>query len=232
MKKQIKLKVDKDKSIDIFVDKKSKNPKIVEMIKKGAEVAFNYFDNVKKINFSIELIYSRAEFDEKVGFKTENWFIANSFKKKFIIFSPDRIEDQTSHKKNEFVPIISHETSHILLNKINMDFCAWLSEGIAQNIAKQERKGEIKYENQKYFLKDSLFKNSDCQKFISRQGYNISYKLVRFLIENYSKKQVMDLLKIKYYDYENSLEKDFCKILKTSKKNLLGRFKKILKSTR
>ena len=228
-KQRIILNFSKDKTISVLVDKKLKNKKTVEMIKKGVKKAFDYFDSVRKIDFGIELIYSRNEFDEEVGFKTENWVTANSFGKRFIIFSPSKIEEQTSHKKNEFIPIISHETAHILLKKINTDFCAWLSEGIAQNIAGQEQRQEVKPENLKYFIKDSLFKNSNYQKFISRQGYTISYKLVNFLVKNYSKKQLMDLLKIKY-DYENSSMENFCKILKINKKNLLDQFKCVLKS--
>ena len=227
-KRQIELKVGKDKTINVLIDKRAREQKVAEMIRKGAGVAFDYFNNVKKINFGVELIYSRAEFDEKIGFKTENWVTAHSFGNRFIIFSPAKIEKQTSHKKNEFIPIVSHETSHVLLKKLNTDFCTWLNEGIAQNIARQEQEKEIGSENIEHFLRYSLFKNSNYHKFISKQGYEISYKLTRFLMASYSKKQMMELLKIKYCSIK-SPEKDFCKILKTDKEKLIEKFKEVLK---
>ena len=66
-KRQIKLKIGKDKVINVLVDRKLKDQKIIEMIKKGVKKAIDYFNDVKIANFGIELTYSRAEFDERMG---------------------------------------------------------------------------------------------------------------------------------------------------------------------
>jgi hypothetical protein len=227
-KKQIELKIEKDKMISVFVDKKSKNLKNIEMIKEGVKKSFGYFDNIKKINFSVELIYSRDEFDQKIGYKTKNWVIGSALGDRFIIFSPEKIEEETNHKKNEFIPLITHEATHIFHKKINpKNFGFWLSEGIAQNIAGQEQKIDIEKKNITYFLRYCLFKNPGYYKFVSHQGYEISQRLVKFLMENYSKEQMIKLLKIKY-NSKNSIKKDFGKILKIKEKDFLFQVKSVL----
>jgi len=229
MKKEIKLNVDENKTIVLFVDSQSENQDIVEMIKKGARDSFVYFDNIKKIRFGVELIYSRKEFDKKIGYKTESWVTAHSFGSSFIIFSPLGMEKYTSHNRNEFIQIITHETSHIMLKKLNTDFCTWMNEGIAQNIAGQKQKARIDSKNTNYFLKESLFKNSNYEKFISRQGYEISYKLVRFLMTKYDKETIIRLLQVKY-DFTDSSRGNICKILDTDSDKLIDQFKKVLEN--
>lgn len=230
MKKEtIKLNIEKNKTIDIFLNDGSEGQKIIEMIKKGVQGPFDYFNNVKIIKFSVELIYSRKEFNKKLGCKTERWITAHSFRDRFIIFSPSEIEKYTSHNRNEFMQIVSHETSHVLLKKLNTAFCVWMNEGIAQNIAGQERKERIDPKNINYFLNECLFKNSNYDKFISRQGYEISYKLVRFLMANYNKEKIVRLLQVRY-DFIASSEKDICRILNTDKDKLIAKFKEVLKN--
>ncbi|MEX0918754.1 MAG: hypothetical protein WDZ85_02185 [Candidatus Paceibacterota bacterium] len=229
-KKHIKLKTGKgDKTIDVFFGTGFVNKKTIGMIKIGVQKAFKFFNQVEKVNFRIDLVSSRSEFDKKIGFKTEDWFIGNSFGNKFMIFSPETIEKETSHKKNEFIPLIAHETAHILHKKINPNFSHWMSEGIAQNIAEQKTKKDIKPENIKHFLEHNLFQNSDYREFISHQGYEISNKLTKFFIDHYSKKQVMDLLKIKYSSSPVVIEKKFCDRLRIDKNHLILAVKNILK---
>jgi len=231
MEKEIlKIKIDKGKNIDILFKSELENQKTIKMIKKGVLNSFNYFNNVKTIKFTIELIYSRKEFDKMIGSKTESWVTAHSFGNRFIIFSPSEIEKCTSHRRNEFMPIISHETSHVLLKKLNTNFCTWMNEGIAQYTADQERKEKIKLKNISCFFNDSLFKNSNYDRFISRQGYEISYKLVNYLMANYSKKIIIKLLQVKY-DFVKSSEKDVCKILNTNKDKLIAQFEEVLENS-
>lgn len=149
-------------------------------------------------------------------------------KNKLIIFSPSEIEIWTNHKKSEFVPLISHETTHIFQDGINPDdYCYWLSEGVAQVIANQVRNEKIIPQNIRHFFRYSLFKNTSYGKFVSKQGYEISYKLSKYLIDNYSQKQIMELLKLKYDD-KTSSEKVFCKILEEDKGSIILKFKKVL----
>lgn len=226
-KETIKINIDKNKTINLCVDKKSETENIIEMIRKGTKDPFKYFDTVKKINFDIELIYSREEFNNKLGTKTPDWLVASAFTNKFIIFEPSKIEKYTCHKKEEFTQLIAHETSHILLKELNPNYCAWMNEGVALNIAKQDKIKNIKSENISHFIKNNLFKNSKYDTFIEKQGYDISYKLVRYLLKNYSKKKMLDLFKIKY-SYTKSAEKDACRILNKNKSELINQFTEFL----
>lgn len=228
MKQEIELKIDQHRTINILVAKGLQNRKVVEMIKKGVEAAFDYFDSVKKINFSIELIYSRDEFNERIGRETADWLIGNSFGNRFIIFSPDKIEKCTNHKKEEFVPLIAHETTHVLHKKINPRFINWLGEGIAQHIAGQEKKVPIDPKNIRHFLRYNFFKNSNYGKFISRQGYVISNVLTEYITTTYSKKQVLALLKVRNTS-SSSAKKQFGNILKINEEKLIPRVKEVLR---
>jgi hypothetical protein len=168
-------------------------------------------------------------FCRKLGIKTPDWLIASAFTNKFIIFEPSKIEKYTCHNKNEFEQLITHETSHILLKELNPNCCAWMNEGIALNIAKQEKRKDIKSENISHFIKNSLFKNSKYETFISKQGYDISYRLIKFLLENYNKKIMLGLFKIDYKS-SKSTEKDVCRVLGQNKNKLIDQFTKILKT--
>ena len=102
-----------------------------------------------------------------------------------------------------------------------------MHEGIATNIANQIKTNKIINENIDLFFKYGLFKNSNYNEFISHQGYTISYKIIKFLLDNYKKQTVMDLMKIKY-DFKNSCEEELCKILGMQKDELVSLFKSIL----
>lgn len=184
---------------------------------------------MEKVSFEIEFIYSREEFDKCLGEKTENWVIARSFEDRFIIFAPEEIEKCTSHKKSEFSQIICHETCHILLQKLNQGFSFWMFEGIALNVASQIKKGEIKKENLEYFINECLFQNPDYGEFISHQGYLIAYLLMRYFLDNYDKKVVMDLLKINY-EASDPAKEHFCKVLNTTEEEVINLAKKVLEN--
>jgi len=231
MKKEaLTINVGANKTVRLLFGNGSKAREIVDLIKKGIQGPLNYFNNIERISFGVELIYSREEFDKIVGYETERWVTAHSFGNRFIIFEPSEIEKHTSHSRNEFVPIVSHETSHILLRKLNADFCTWMNEGIAQNIADQRRGEKIDPTNISYFLDECLFKNSNYKKFISRQGYEISYKLIRFLMNEYSKETIIKLFEVKY-GFVKSSEKNICRILGARKSELIAKFSMVLKNS-
>jgi len=229
MKKEaIKIEI-REGIINVLVKDKTTTEETIEDIKKGINSTFIFFDNFKNIDFEIEFIYSRKEFDEYLKEKSENWVIARSFENKFIIFAPEKIEKCTSHKRSEFSQIICHETCHILLQRMNQKFSFWMFEGIALNIANQIKKGGVKKENLEYFINECLFKNPSYREFISHQGYLISYLLIEYFLENYDKKIVMDLMGINYVKNE-SAEKQFCEIVNMGSKEAIDMVKKVLEN--
>ena len=226
-KEIINIELGESSSIDVSVGIGTNRAEVIEEIKKGVYRAFAFFDSLKDIKFEINFIYSREEFDKYLGEKTENWVIAHSFGNKFIIFAPEEIEKLTSHKRNEFQQIVCHETCHILLQKINPKFSFWMFEGIALNVSSQIKRGDVKKENIEYFINECLFKNTGYVDFISHQGYLISYLLMKFLLDNYSKEIIMDLLKIRY-ESKNLAEEELCKILSKTKEEVVNSAKNIL----
>jgi len=228
-KKLIKILINNRVRIDLLIMQNREQAKIIKMIKEGVYSPLKFFNNIKNIRFGIEVIYNRAEFNGKLGYKTEDWVTAHSFGDKFIIFSQNAIEEYTTHRKGEFIPIISHETSHIFLKKMSPQFSTWMNEGLAQNIAKQIQKQKIKQKNINHFVKNSLFKNSNYSRFIEKQGYEISYKLVNYLLNRYSKEKIFKLLAIRY-GFNRSAEKKFCKILGLKKDEVIHEFITVLRS--
>lgn len=223
------IKTGADSTINVLAKHDINIAEITKNIKNGINEAFIFFDKLKGINFGIDLVYSREEFNKYLGEKTENWVVAHSFKNKFIIFAPEEIEKFTNHKRNEFQQIICHETCHILLQGINPKFSFWMFEGIALNVANQIKKAEIKKENLEYFINECLFKNSGYGDFISHQGYPISYLLIRFFMDNYSKKIVMDLLTVKYGP-NNYADGELCKILNQTREEIVNLVENILEN--
>ncbi len=228
-KKNFKIEIEKNKIISVFVWSSSDKNLIVSEIKKGVGNAFIFFDEIKNIEFLIDFIYSRNEFDEYTKEKTENWVVARSFKNKFIIFAPEKIEICTSHKKEEFKQIVCHETCHVLTQKINQNFSFWMFEGVALNVANQIKKGEIKKENIEYFIDECLFKNYNYKDFISHQGYLMSYLLIKYLIDNYDKNIIIELLKINYKT-DKLIMDEFCRIMKKSNKEIIDTVKNIFEN--
>jgi len=225
----IKIEAGKDVVANILIGDKTGIGKIIEDIKNGISNAAAFFNDSKDVSFEIELIYSREEFDKYLGEKTENWVIAHSFENKFIIFSPEKIEEHTNHKKSEFLQIICHETCHILLQRMNPKFSFWMFEGIALNVANQIKKGEVKKENLEYFINECLFKNLSYEKFISHRGYLISYLLMKYFLDNYDKETVIALMKIRY-GVDDFSKKEFCKIVNMTEGQIVDLAKKVLEN--
>lgn len=227
IKKEKKVKIKKTIAVEILFDESHSVAHIIDDIKKSISHAVDFFDYKKFVTFRIELIYSRKEFDEKIGHKTENWVTAYSFKDHFIIFHPDCFQKFTSHNNSEFSQIITHETSHIIIKQMNIEFSNWLSEGIAQYIAGQKHSTKILPQSLNYFTNNCLFKNSDYYKFIGNQGYEISYIIVNYLIKKYGKQTILKLLSIKFNYNSNTSLINFSKILHLSKDELISEIKSI-----
>jgi hypothetical protein len=223
-----RIRIDKHIEINLIYKKENNSKPVINLVKKGVRQAYNFFSNSTKLNFTIELVYSRNEFDKLFNKKTENWVIGCSFKNRFIIFSPELIEKFTSHKKNEFLPIIVHETTHIIMNQLNTKFSYWLSEGLAQNIAKQKNTTKFNTACIEHFIAKNLFKNSSYDAFVSNQGYEISYVLVKYLLKKYGKGTLLNLYKIDFRHSKLNTVKYVEQILGKNKFEIISEVRKLL----
>ena len=69
MKNKTEIKIGENKIINMFANEKI-GTEVLNQIKNGVLKAFNFFDEVRQIEVSIEFIYSRDEFDKNVNRKT------------------------------------------------------------------------------------------------------------------------------------------------------------------
>lgn len=226
-KKRIKIQISENVHVSMLFGLNTNIEVLMLVIKDNIKNAIEFFEYKKPLEFSIELIYSRTEFDKRVGSKTENWVTAHSFGDHFIIFDPSCFEKHTCHNKKEFGQIIAHETAHILLKQINPHFGTWINEGVAQFVAGQKQNAKILPESTNYFVKNCLFKNSNYNKFIINQGYEISYRLVKNTVREKGKNQLFKLLLVKFCD-EQGTKNELCKFCNTTESKIVDKINKIL----
>lgn len=154
------------------------------------------FYKVKNPKIKIELIYSRKEFNNKLGFKTPNWLVATALKNNVYLFSPSVIEKVSDHKKTEIKKLLTHELCHIFNSKINKNSLMWVDEGIALFIAKQRKNKSYTEDNLNYFSNYYFEKNIKLSPFAANNGYRISYWAIRKIAEEFNSEKLLELLKI------------------------------------
>lgn len=171
----------------------------------------NRFYKIKNPEINLELIYSRKEFNVKIGRQTPKWLVGVALKKKIYLFSPLVIEKSSSHRKYELNKIITHELCHIFNNKINKEVLSWVDEGTALFLANQKKIKDFKKSDWCFFIDNFLTKNIGFQSFVKHNGYKISYWAVKTIIEKRGINKLLDLIKIntKKNDCESKLEKVF-----------------------
>ena len=126
---------------------------------------------------------------------------------------------------------VAHELVHLIYHeKVSKFHCIWLEEGLAQYLSGQ--KSFLEADNQKYlkwlekeifskeippidFLKHhggkyGQFCDCDTNKY---NGYDISYALVRFIIESYNHSDIINIIKNK-------------EMIQEIEKNIIEKFKK------
>jgi len=158
---------------------------------------------------SFELVYSREEFNNKVGRQTPEWMAGVVLKNKIYLFSPLVIEKVSTHKKSKLNEIITHELCHIFNNKINKEILTWIDEGIALFLANQKKLKDFKKSDWRFFVDSFLNKNIDLQDFAKYEGYKISYWTIRTIADTFGVNKLLDLIKInpKQENVEKKLEK-------------------------
>lgn len=169
----------------------------VEIIKKAIRAHLSRLENFYSLrikNLTIELIYTREEFNEIVGRKTPAWMVALSKDRKIYIFTPQAVKEHSSHEKPELEKTIVHELVHIFNSRINPDCPAWIDEGLALYLADQKKDGNFSQDNWQYFLNHFLENNIDLDDFARHDGYKISYNLVKRIIKNHDKNTLIQIL--------------------------------------
>lgn len=182
----------------------------------------NKFYKIKKPKINLELIYSRKEFNAKIGRQTPKWLVGVTLKNKIYLFSPSVIEKVSSHKKSGVKKILAHEICHIFNNKLNKNPLMWIDEGMALFLAGQKKENDFIKKELDFFRTNFFDKNIKLKLFAKHNGYKISYWGIKTIVEKRSINKLLDLIKIntKKNNCESKLEKvlgisieDFSKML-------------------
>lgn len=150
-------------------------------------------------------VNSRKDMDSIWGKPTEDWFIGAAKNNNIYIFEPSIFNKVSSHDKKNFWQILKHEYSHIYFNQItNNSFPFWLNEGLACYLSGKKNSG---------INKKNLFDIFSYFKQGGKGAYGISQFWVEFLIENFGKEKILELIKsIKFGMDEKDFKSIFFKV--------------------
>lgn len=222
MRKNKEFVVD-DTKVEINYDSSHPLDEVETAVRNGAEKVDKFFSfpSVKPETISFELMYSRQEYDERLGRKSEDWMSARVEDGVIIILDPDALEKYSSHSRNEFPAIVVHELTHIFTRAINSPTLDWVNEGLAQFVAGQDSGRLIDAGKFGYFLEHHFVKNSGYNDFIAHSGYRISFLLVGHLIKQYGESVIAKIISLPGdADCTKGIEKIFGMTIEEAKERL------------
>lgn len=148
----------------------------------------------------------RKEFDKKLNRQTKLWEVASAMNGQVDIIHIDYFAKESSHSRDEFLPILKHEIAHIFIENMTDGKAVpkWLNEGMASYVSGQ-------YKNIKL---PTYIEEDFCEKLGTPKGwdehsdyyaYNIASLFVNFLAEKYTLDKITKLLSKldKNYYYPN-----------------------------
>lgn len=168
--------------------------KIEELVTKAyADVSLFLKDELE--NLIIFIHKGRKEFDKKLNRQTKLWEVANVMNEQIDIIHIDFFEKESSHNRDEFLPILKHEITHLFVEKIAREKSVpkWLNEGTASYVSGQ-------YKNIKFPI---YIEKDFCEKLGTPKGwddhsnydaYNTSSLFVSFLAEKYTLDKLIKLI--------------------------------------
>ncbi len=171
---------------------------------------FLYLKN--SFNIDIPTLYihifdTRQEFNKEIKRDTPEWLVANASNNNLInILSPFAFEKESSHKKKEFIQVLTHEISHLFIHELSMGNAVpkWLNEGLASYFAGQHKdKKEVIYIEEDFCKKLGTPRGWNDN--VNYDAYTIASRFVSFLIKEYSFNKIRELITLlnKNYNYSN-----------------------------
>jgi len=140
--------------------------KTVDKVKRDIQKAF---DSVAKIfpvkisNITVCVHNTRASYDKRLNKETEDWNIANANDNNRIdILNTEALMRESCHPKNDFLPTLTHEFSHLFAFRLAKGGAIplWLNEGFSNYIAGQNKK-----------INESIYiENNFCEKLGTVRG--------------------------------------------------------------
>ena len=159
---------------------------------------FGYINKSEVVVYSSNKEFQRNTYGLFVSLFLGDWAVGAAVEDKIFITSPENPDK--SHSYEDMLEILSHEYVHTQIWKISKDVNIWLDEGLATYFAGQ--KGNMTFSDVPSFEE---INSNDINDFVNAEGYTFCYYYVEYLIDNYSKDEIIML--IKSNDYYNSLGK-------------------------
>ena len=168
-------------------------------LKKEVTKAFDFLDSffvVKVTDVVVRIYVNRTDFNKKLKRETPDWLVANAFDNKEIdILSPLALKNESSHNRNEFLPILKHEFTHLFAYTLAKGGAIpmWLNEGLASYIAKQHKNDKWPIYIEENFCR-KLSTQKDWDENVNYSAYAIASLFVCFLIKKYSFGKIKELI--------------------------------------
>ncbi|NUQ57744.1 MAG: hypothetical protein HUT38_04665 [Candidatus Paceibacter sp.] len=175
---------------------------------------------------------NKKDFNKQIGRETESWHVASATKGEVDIMHFDAFEKETSHKKEDFLPILKHEITHLFIEKITRDKAVpkWLSEGLSSYVSKQYKNIKHPVYVEENFC-EKLGTPAGWDKHSNYYAYNTAALFVGFLAEKYSLNKLIELLSninknYFYPDFIKKFETVFGKTLNETEKIFVNEINK------
>lgn len=192
-----------------------------------------FFDKKPK-SIDIKIHTTRNSFEKELKRKTADWEVANaSYSGNIDILHPDCFVKESTHEKEEFLPILKHEFSHLFLDLLSGGhrISKWLDEGFASYTA------GLKIANSSLYIEEGFCKKLGTPKGWDENANYFAYQtaqmFVSFLVKQFSIKKIIKLIAglEKNYYYAN-FNKNFKKIIGKSIEEAETDFIKALNATK
>src|SRR3989344_2002383 len=196
------------------------------VIKAYDDISLRLEDKLEKM--AVCVCKNRKEFDKKLNRKTKLWEVANVINGEINIIHINSFAKESSHKADEFFPILKHEIAHLFIDKKTNDKAVpkWLDEGLASYVSE-------KYKDIKHFIQ---IEEDFCEKLGTPKGwdehsdycaYDTASLFVTFLAEKYTLDKITELIskldKNYYYPvFETIFKNIFDKSLKDLEKEFVN----------
>ena len=156
-------------------------------------------------NITVRVHKTKKDFNKQLGRNTQDWEIANaSYDNEIDILHPAAFEKESSHRKEEFLPVLKHEMIHLFTDGLAKKSAVpkWLNEGFSSFVSGQYKniKKQRIYIEQNFCEK--LGTPKEWNEHSNYNAYQISALFIQFLIENNSLdklKQLISSLDKNYY---------------------------------
>ena len=197
------------------------------IVKTYNDVSSRFEDELN--NLTVCVHKSRKEFDKKLDRKTKLWEVANVINGEINIIHASSFAKESSHKADEFFPILKHEISHLFIDKKTNGKAVpkWLDEGLASYVSDKYRDIRRSVHIEKNFC-EKLGTPKGWNDYSDYCAYDTASLFVAFLTEKYTLDKVINLLskldKNYYYpNFEIIFKNNFEETLKNLEKEFVGK---------